>query len=125
MKNENDHHVSPSILSHSLYMHNMDIHPHCVPGIRSRVMPHSGDYHTLKNRITSYLIAVVLALLCMANSLLTAATVQTDRPDYPPGATAIITGTGWQPGETVTNQVLHADGTFDNTTSTAHAPDRE
>src|SRR2546427_4277907 len=30
------------------------------------------------------------------------ATVKTDAADYPPGSIATITGTGWQPGETVT-----------------------
>ena len=30
------------------------------------------------------------------------ATVQTDKPDYIPGDTVTITGSGWQPGETVT-----------------------
>src|SRR5207249_5156112 len=30
------------------------------------------------------------------------ATVKTDQADYTPGTTAIITGSGWQPGETVT-----------------------
>jgi hypothetical protein len=38
-----------------------------------------------------------------------AATVTTDREDYPPGSTAIITGTGFQPGETVELQVLRID----------------
>ena len=30
------------------------------------------------------------------------ATVKTDKDDYAPGETVVITGTGWQPGETVT-----------------------
>src|SRR4029077_11900442 len=30
------------------------------------------------------------------------ATVKTDAADYPPGSTVNITGSGWQPGETVT-----------------------
>src|SRR5437879_7692729 len=30
------------------------------------------------------------------------ATVKTDAADYPPGTTVNITGSGWQPGETVT-----------------------
>jgi hypothetical protein len=37
-----------------------------------------------------------------------AATVTTDRFDYPPGQTVTITGTGWQPGETVL-MVLHEE----------------
>ena len=37
--------------------------------------------------------------------------VWTDQSDYLPGATATIAGRGFQPGETVFVQVLHADGT--------------
>ena len=37
-----------------------------------------------------------------------AATISTDNLDYAPGRTALITGTGWQPGETV-NIVMHED----------------
>jgi uncharacterized repeat protein (TIGR03803 family) len=37
--------------------------------------------------------------------------VRTAQSDYPPGATAQIHGWGFQAGETVINQVLHADGT--------------
>src|SRR6266516_5406290 len=40
-----------------------------------------------------------------------AASVTTDKADYPPGATAYITASGFQAGETVMFQVLHADGT--------------
>ncbi len=38
------------------------------------------------------------------------ATVKTDKDDYAPGQFVTITGTGWQPGETV-NLVLHEVGT--------------
>jgi hypothetical protein len=37
-------------------------------------------------------------------------TLSTDKPDYAPGTTAIISGTGFQVGETVQLQVLHTDG---------------
>src|SRR5262245_25840160 len=40
-------------------------------------------------------------------------TVTTDKPDYPPGDTAIITGTGFLPGEQVVCQVLRLDNPFD------------
>jgi len=36
-----------------------------------------------------------------------AATVWTDKPDYSPGMTAIIGGSGFQVGETVHLQILH------------------
>src|SRR3989442_5276594 len=41
-----------------------------------------------------------------------AATVATDQPDYHPGQTVTITGSGWEPGETVV-MVLHEDPPLD------------
>ncbi len=38
------------------------------------------------------------------------AKVTTDLDDYPPGSTAVITGSNFQPGETIELQVLHTDG---------------
>lgn len=40
------------------------------------------------------------------------ATINTDRDDYSPGQTANITGSGWQPGESVRLQVVHIDPNF-------------
>lgn len=42
-----------------------------------------------------------------------AATIRTDKFDYQPGETAIITGTGFAPGENVVLQVVHANGLSD------------
>ena len=42
-----------------------------------------------------------------------AATIRTDKFDYQPGETAIITGTGFAPGENVTLEVDHANGLAD------------
>ncbi|QEC66926.1 T9SS type A sorting domain-containing protein [Panacibacter ginsenosidivorans] len=42
-----------------------------------------------------------------------AATIISDQVDYAPGTTATLTGSGFQPGETVVLQVLHYDGTSD------------
>jgi len=39
--------------------------------------------------------------------------VGTDKSDYAPGETAVFTGNGFAPGETVILQVLHQDGTSD------------
>ncbi len=47
-------------------------------------------------------------------------TVTTDKPDYPPGDTAQITGAGFLPGEQVECQVLRLDAPFDP--SVAHLP---
>jgi len=50
------------------------------------------------------------------------ATVHTDKDDYPPGATVIISGSGFQSGETVILQVTHVGDDGDNDVSGAHAP---
>ncbi len=57
------------------------------------------------------LIAAFASLAMMAQAQ---ATVQTDQLDYAPGSTAIITGSGFQAGETVTLQVLHIDSGVDS-----------
>jgi len=54
-------------------------------------------------------------------TLVPAATLVTDKPDYPPGATVTITGTGFGDSDDVTVQVLHVDG-GDDLTSPAHQP---
>src|SRR5947207_6734766 len=38
------------------------------------------------------------------------ASLTTDHTDYPPGSTAQVSGSGFNAGETVELQVLHADG---------------
>jgi hypothetical protein len=48
------------------------------------------------------------------------AKVSTDKPDYRPGETAIITGSGFWPNEIVTLQVVHIDGGAEG--SAGHAP---
>ena len=63
---------------------------------------------------------LALSLLLGARAGAGAAQVATDQPDYAPGSTAIITGTGFAAGETVTLQVLHADGTL--STGDDHLP---
>jgi len=54
--------------------------------------------------------AILAAILGLPVDIL-AAEVTADQLDYSPGTTAIITGSGFAPGETVVLQVLHADGT--------------
>ena len=48
--------------------------------------------------------------------------VTTDQLDYPPGSTAIIYGTGFQPGEEVELHVHHADGDLFGTDPENHQP---
>src|SRR5205823_11079546 len=54
------------------------------------------------------------ALSAVSDAILTNAFVWTDQGDYPPGSTAQIFGRNFQPGENVTLQVVHADGTPDS-----------
>src|SRR5947207_2133613 len=46
----------------------------------------------------------------LEDRMLLSATVVTDKLDYAPGQTAIITGSDFQPGEVVQLQVLRTDG---------------
>src|SRR2546430_1847098 len=55
------------------------------------------------------LVGGFLAALALPAS---AATVASDKPDYAPGQTVVITGSGWEPGETV-NLVLYEDPAVD------------
>ncbi len=50
------------------------------------------------------------------------ASVTTDKPDYQPGETVLISGNGFGSTDVVTVQVLHVGGTNDNNTSPAHQP---
>src|SRR2546427_7073006 len=50
------------------------------------------------------------------------ASVVTDKDSYGQGETVLITGSGFQPGESVALQVLHVGDPADNDSSTAHLP---
>ncbi|MBK5285756.1 MAG: hypothetical protein JJE25_10175, partial [Bacteroidia bacterium] len=54
-------------------------------------------------------------------SVANAQTLTTDRPDYQPGDTAIITGSGFWANEGVTMQIVHVDGSPPDT-GAAHLP---
>lgn len=79
-----------------------------LPG-RHRLLEES----VLNKVITAHMRAFVL-LLCLIFAACASAqsgpTVMTDKGDYAPAETAIITGQGWYPNATVTLQVLHTDG---------------
>ncbi len=60
----------------------------------------------MKKQLWATLMSVAI-VLAGAGSALAAASVTTDKADYPPGATVQITGTGFQPGEIVELQVLN------------------
>ena len=73
-------------------------------------------------RLRSLLLTLFAIVLTSANTFSQTATIATDALDYPPGSTAIITGAGFQPGETVTLQVLHYPTCCDDSTSASHQP---
>ena len=56
-----------------------------------------------------FLLPFVIANLFFISAAFSQATLTSDSADYHPGSTATLTGTGFQPGETVKMQVLHAD----------------
>ena len=55
----------------------------------------------MKLRLRCLLLTLFAIVLTSANTFSQTATIATDKLDYPPGSTAIITGSGFQPGETV------------------------
>src|SRR5947208_751935 len=65
-----------------------------------------------KPRSSACLIALIVGFLAALALPASAATVATDKADYAPGENVVITGTGWEPGETVV-LVLHEDPTLD------------
>jgi Cys-rich repeat protein len=65
-------------------------------------------------RRSIFAVLFVICALAFAGttaSAFAAATIQTDKQDYRPGETVLITGSGWEPGELVTLEVEHADET--------------
>ena len=82
-----------------------------------------------KNRTLLSVIAIALTLLIPASIsaqsgefVFFVQSVTTDKEDYSPGQPVLISGSGFQAGESVTLQVLHEGTTGDNETSGAHAP---
>ncbi len=59
-------------------------------------------------------VAVAFTILFAGAAFAQSATLQSDQPDYAPGATAILTGAGFGAGEQVVLQVHHADATPDS-----------
>jgi hypothetical protein len=76
----------------------------------------------MKLFLRSLVLTLFAITLTSANVFSQSATITTDQPDYPPGSTVIITGTGFQPGETVTLQVLHDPTGGDDATDPSHLP---
>ena len=61
-------------------------------------------------RLAKCTVAAAFLLLLSVPATAQTATVTTDKDDYAPGETVIMTGTGWQPGETV--QLLLQENPF-------------
>jgi len=66
----------------------------------SKIKKFSSRVHYLQS-ILGFFVLAYFVLFIPFISQANAATVTTDKPDYSPGETVIITGTGWQPGETI------------------------
>jgi hypothetical protein len=62
----------------------------------------------MKKRRLVYFMAAAFALVC-AGQIFGLTSVTTGQSDYPPGSTATINGSGFQPGETVELQGLRTD----------------
>src|SRR3989442_253576 len=58
------------------------------------------------------LVGLVVGLLAPLALPASAATVATDKADYAPGEAVVITGSGWEPGETVV-LILHEEPQLD------------
>src|SRR5213083_821111 len=85
-----------------------------ITTVRSLGGPWAEGRHAklLSTRRAGFLaLASVLALAAFSADA-SAATVATDQPDYHPGQTVVITGSGWEPGETV-DMILHEDPPLD------------
>jgi hypothetical protein len=64
---------------------------------------------TLASTVASFAAAFLLVLALGGTAMAqSAATVMTDQSDYAPGTIVTITGSGWQPGETVTLQFVES-----------------
>src|SRR5882724_4735237 len=63
-------------------------------------------------RSSARLVALVVGFLAALALPASAATVATDKADYAPGQTVVITGSGWEPGETVV-LILHEEPQLD------------
>src|SRR6266542_3966048 len=76
----------------------------CTLGRRPALARHS--YAASWAAIPTLLLALGAASAAWAQT----PTVATDKPDYSPGQTAVITGHGWRTGEVVTLKVQHVNG---------------
>src|SRR5438874_1477397 len=76
--------------------------------------PLPADCHARRSAaLTAGLLTLASAIAMAAlTTYARAATVATDQPDYHPGQMVTITGSGWEPGETV-DMILHEDPPLD------------
>ena len=78
----------------------------------------------MKLLLRPFLVTFLAVLFATLTGFTQTAAVSTDLLDYPPGSTAIITGTGFQPGETVAvcvKPVRVANKTAKNVTRTGRS----
>src|SRR3990172_9712714 len=86
----------------------------------SKIKKFSSEVRYLQS-ILGFFVLAYFVLFIPFSSQANAATVTTDKPDYSPGETVIITGTGWQTGETVELLLQEEPMTHDDLIFTAVA----
>ena len=74
----------------------------------------------LLRRVCIRLLTISIIAVLFTAAAFSQATLTSDKSDYAPGTIATFTGSGFEPAETVTMQVVHADGRVD--TASDHTP---
>src|SRR5262245_23123429 len=82
--------------------------------------PPTPKFYSMKKLRFVLMTVSAIALTFLSSFAFGQATVATDSADYQPGSTVLITGSGFEPGETVQLQVIHVGETGDNAFSGAH-----
>ena len=72
-----------------------------IPGFHSFSLPTPLIFRRFASCFIITIALVIVAFSLFGIATVESATIQTDRQDYFPGETVVITGSGWQPGETV------------------------
>ena len=63
---------------------------------------------------------LLITIFSFNNSL--GQTLISDQQDYPPGSTAILSGTGFLGGEAITMEIIHLSFPFESSTGEGHEP---
>src|SRR5437879_1916990 len=72
--------------------------------------------------LTTLALPAIITITALSSQAALGATIMVNKPDYQPGETVTITGTGFGASDDVTLQVLHVGTAGDNNSSSAHDP---